>query len=150
MDNKLLPNWVIPFINSARVGTNGVTLVIVNDATGNHEYFRFRRTDHIPYVLVDVVDSPSRDFRYAGVLDEGSFRTTRYSKVRPENAEQARVILNWTLDRVVSGKDLKTVRCLHSGRCGRCGRKLLDPESLDRGLGPDCAKMSASRNLAKP
>lgn len=26
----------------------------------------------------------------------------------------------------------------HEGRCGRCGRKLTTPESIDRGFGPEC------------
>lgn len=30
----------------------------------------------------------------------------------------------------------------HEGQCGRCGRPLTDPESIERGIGPDClAKM---------
>jgi hypothetical protein len=29
----------------------------------------------------------------------------------------------------------------HEGRCGRCGRKLTVPESVDRGFGPECASM---------
>ncbi len=30
----------------------------------------------------------------------------------------------------------------HEGQCGRCGRPLTDPESIARGIGPDClAKM---------
>ena len=28
----------------------------------------------------------------------------------------------------------------HEGRCGRCGRKLTTPESIERGLGPECYK----------
>ena len=28
----------------------------------------------------------------------------------------------------------------HLGRCSRCRRKLTDPESIRRGLGPECAK----------
>jgi hypothetical protein len=28
----------------------------------------------------------------------------------------------------------------HEGKCGRCGRKLTTPESIERGLGPECYK----------
>lgn len=28
----------------------------------------------------------------------------------------------------------------HEGRCGRCGRKLTVPESVESGIGPECAK----------
>jgi len=32
----------------------------------------------------------------------------------------------------------------HEGRCGRCNRKLTVPESIENGLGPECAgKMAA-------
>lgn len=30
----------------------------------------------------------------------------------------------------------------HEGRCGRCGRRLTVPESIDTGLGPTCAAKS--------
>lgn len=30
----------------------------------------------------------------------------------------------------------------HVGKCGRCGRKLSTPASLDTGLGPECAAMA--------
>lgn len=28
----------------------------------------------------------------------------------------------------------------HHGKCSRCGRKLTDPESIERGIGPECIK----------
>lgn len=28
----------------------------------------------------------------------------------------------------------------HEGTCGKCGRKLTTPESIERGLGPECCK----------
>lgn len=33
-------------------------------------------------------------------------------------------------------------RFLFEGRCRRCNRKLTHPESIDSGIGPECAKMS--------
>lgn len=32
----------------------------------------------------------------------------------------------------------------HEGRCGRCGRALTVPESVESGLGPECAQRMAS------
>lgn len=31
----------------------------------------------------------------------------------------------------------------HEGKCGKCGRALTDPESINRGIGPECAKQFA-------
>ena len=33
------------------------------------------------------------------------------------------------------------VEIWHEGRCGRCGRKLTVPESVESGFGPDCIKL---------
>lgn len=30
---------------------------------------------------------------------------------------------------------------IRTGRCGRCGRRLTDPESIRRGIGPECAAL---------
>lgn len=35
----------------------------------------------------------------------------------------------------------------HDGRCGRCGRHLTVPESVARGIGPDCAGQMADADL---
>lgn len=32
---------------------------------------------------------------------------------------------------------------MHTGKCGICGRKLTDRESVERGIGPDCARTLA-------
>ncbi|MCH9729159.1 MAG: hypothetical protein K0U84_05675 [Actinomycetia bacterium] len=32
---------------------------------------------------------------------------------------------------------------MHSGNCGFCGRKLTDPASVERGIGPECLKKLA-------
>lgn len=29
----------------------------------------------------------------------------------------------------------------HEGKCGHCGRKLTTPESIERGIGPECYKL---------
>lgn len=36
---------------------------------------------------------------------------------------------------------LQSVAVYHQGKCCRCGRTLTTPESIQRGLGPECAKM---------
>ena len=32
----------------------------------------------------------------------------------------------------------------HEGRCGRCGRKLTVPESIEAGYGPECINLVAA------
>jgi len=37
-----------------------------------------------------------------------------------------------------------SVQFWHEGRCGRCGRLLSNPDSIQRGLGPECAGLMAA------
>jgi hypothetical protein len=48
--------------------------------------------------------------------------------------------LNIILGYPTLGDDFRTAYAQKSGRCARCGRKLTVPASLNRGLGPECAK----------
>ena len=69
----------------------------------------------------------------------GVVAISRHAKAEAERSRKAKTILDWTF-RAAEGGDLRTVRALHSGCCGRCGRKLTVPESIDTGLGPVCAR----------
>ena len=78
-------------------------------------------------------------FSLIGTLgSDDTVRISRACKADRLKADRAATILNWTI-RNAKADNLRTVRCLHSGSCGRCGRKLTVPESIDTGLGPECA-----------
>ena len=51
-------------------------------------------------------------------------------------------VANWSLNSIVwGGKTLPAgYTAEHAGRCGRCGRMLTVPESIQSGIGPECAK----------
>ena len=47
----------------------------------------------------------------------------------------------WIVSRLARGEDISgKVTIRHEGRCGRCGRKLTTPASIDTGIGPVCAE----------
>ena len=45
----------------------------------------------------------------------------------------------WIWRRTMALREIGPAEFLHTGRCGRCGRKLTVPESIKSGLGPVCA-----------
>ncbi len=51
-------------------------------------------------------------------------------------------VLLWAIDRMQAhdGELPDGYRVFHLGRCLRCGRDLTDPESVQRGIGPECAR----------
>lgn len=92
--------------------------------------------------FVGVLTGPDnrRDYAYAATIaDEGLVpRSTRNARV-PEAAPSMQV-LRWALRHVAEGRALPDGYAVrHMDRCGMCGRALTTPESVDRGLGPECA-----------
>lgn len=50
--------------------------------------------------------------------------------------------LLYVLNAFHKGKTNINVTVMHTGKCGKCGKRLTDPESIALGLGPKCAKES--------
>lgn len=84
----------------------------------------------------------TRDYSYLGMLnvETGQVRTTTKSDLNYDNLIMK--LLNRTLALIwagdVSPMFEKKFDLHHEGRCGRCGRVLTTPESIQRGIGPEC------------
>jgi len=142
LSHALKAEKVLPFMNSPREGRRkGATATIVNDDTGNRITVRFRKPKGFKAVLVDLMTGSDNEesFSFLGTLSGEAVRISPKTRIASEKAQLAGVILNWTI-RNAESDNLRTVRVLHSGSCGRCGRKLTVPESIDTGLGPECSK----------
>lgn len=144
MSHDLSPAAILPYFCSPRAGRRkGAVATITNTATGNRITVRFRRTSPDSKVLfVDLMTGPDNEssYSYLGIFkpDERIVQLTQKCKVSIDKAAVAAQVLNWTL-RAAAAQNLRTVRVQHAGVCGRCGRTLTVPESLDKGLGPECA-----------
>lgn len=95
-----------------------------------------------PAYFVSLLTGPNnlQDYTYMGLLvvQDGCVRVTRKSTYRQDSRPV--VALNWALGRIWRGQDLQpSGRFYHVGRCGRCGRALTVPTSIESGLGPECA-----------
>jgi hypothetical protein len=74
-------------------------------------------------------------FGYLGMIRGGQFSLTRASRATDGAASVKAFRFFWESTQL---HEALVVR--HEGRCGRCGRTLTVPESIDRGIGPDCAE----------
>ena len=88
------------------------------------------------------------------ILGRGGALTDRQKTVLAKNVKTSGVIASpleptdmrarafeWLWRMLKSAKPLPpTFEFWHEGRCGKCGKKLTTPESIERGLGPECAK----------
>lgn len=69
--------------------------------------------------------------------DDFDYRHGKKTKIGQE-AESVKVF-KWLLLRLKQDLIPNHVEVWHMGRCGKCGRPLTVPESIERGIGPDCA-----------
>jgi len=117
---------------------------------GNHYTYGINGKDSDgkfpPSWFVSLLTGPNNetDYNYLGMLEphSGNVRLTRASKFTEETLPVKliqRVIKRiWVNELHIVKQHGYNVH--HSGKCGRCGRKLTTPESLERGIGPECIK----------
>ncbi len=76
------------------------------------------------------------DYQYMGVVDSRGFRLTKASKFSPTSIPVT--AFKWAFENIRFGKIPEKLEFWHAGRCGRCGRMLTVPESVESGYGPEC------------
>lgn len=119
------------------------TFTVLNRETGNRLTFKVKRkeTDKGTLYFVGVLSGPDNtsDYTYLGtIFPDGSFRQTKGSQVGPGAVSYKGFKFIW--ERLRTGWELpEQVEFWHEGRCCKCGRVLTVPESIERGMGPECA-----------
>ncbi len=79
----------------------------------------------------------SRDYTFLGTIFDGlSYRPGRRSSIG--HAAPSNRAFIWAWSAICQGQLPETLEVWHEGRCGKCGRKLTVPESIERGFGPVC------------
>lgn len=82
------------------------------------------------------------DYTYLGLVNKDTLKLVPTTASPAFAADKHRPfrVLAWALSILASGKALPAgYEIRHAGRCGRCGRTLTVPESIELGLGPECA-----------
>lgn len=91
------------------------------------------------FYFISVLTGPDNtsNYTYLGCLTNGQFRDDRRLRIGAD--APSRRAFQWFWRRLQSRQDLSQCEVWHEGRCGRCGRVLTVPESIETGLGPVCA-----------
>ena len=121
------------------------TFTLSNTESGNRFTFRMRalkdrKTGEINpnLIFVSVLNGPSNtsDYMFLGtVFNKAGFKLSPKSHAGAE--AQSVKVFNWFMNNINRLPEMVEVR--HSGKCGKCGRKLTTPESIDSGIGPVCS-----------
>lgn len=88
-------------------------------------------------------------YAYIGYIHrDGNFVYGRKSKIDAEAPSVKGFV--WTYVMLKGDKLSEHVEIWHEGKCGRCARRLTVPESIARGIGPECASMVTRRGVIAP
>lgn len=116
-------------------------LTIVSKATGNRFSYRLRATDDGKGFFVGVMTGTDNEnaYTYLGFIRDRQFRRTAKSRITEDAPSHKAFAFFWRhlceRNHVHEGLEV-----WHEGHCGRCGRTLTVPESIERGIGPECVK----------
>ena len=125
------------------------TLTLTSEITGTHFTFKISQKKNEngnprPMWFVGLLVGPDNtsDYSYLGMINmdnEGAstFRVTPGSKISPLALSARGFAFFWKY--IAADTMPKDMKVQHEGSCGRCGRKLTVPESIERGIGPECA-----------
>jgi hypothetical protein len=116
--------------------------------TGTHFTYQVNRAKNYDGTpanrwFVAVLNGPDNesDYAYIGLLDTRFNGTEFRMTAKSRFGEDANCVKAWKYfwNHVERGVLPDNLVVRHEGRCGRCGRTLTVPESIDRGIGPECA-----------
>lgn len=142
------PTAMRDFVRAGRA-----TFTLVSGKSGTRFTYRVEApADDVdaPIRFVRVLTGPNNetDYKYVGTLRpslEGHWEGLRFLHGGPKAklGDHVPSVLGfgWFVAQLRrnDAEKLGQVEFWHEGRCGRCGRLLTDPESIARGLGPECA-----------
>lgn len=119
-------------------------VTLVSTKTGARFTYRVRlknKESEAPIWFVSLLTGSQNDadFSYLGtVFDNHRYRHGKKSSIG--RTAPSTLAFAWLFARLAANADLSDIEVWHEGRCGRCGRSLTVPESIETGLGPICSR----------
>lgn len=127
------------------------TFTLTSAATGSRFTFKVTRKEDGKPWSVRLLTGPDNDadYSYIGCLiwDKAKYAHPRFLPRKRKEGEEVPAepppserAIDWFVGKALRSDDtFKRVTVHHAGRCGRCGRTLTVPESIETGFGPECA-----------
>lgn len=102
----------------------------------------------IHFVSVLTGSDNTSDYSYIGFIKNGQFVWGKKSHIgiNAPSVEVFRTIFNFiSVNNYIPNK----IEIWHEGKCCRCGRTLTVPESIESGVGPECARIISKNQNQK-
>ena len=113
---------------------------VVSKKSGVRFTYKVKKHDEKDLWFVSVLTGSDNNssYSYLGtIFGDSGFRHTNKSRITPEAPSHK--AFNWLFSMIKQNKPVEEFAEIHhEGRCGRCGRRLTVPESIESGFGPEC------------
>jgi len=130
--NKLENTKALKFIFA---GKSIVTFL--NTKTNNRFTFKVKVAKDSNLFFVSVLTSPDV-YTYIGTCVEGNFKWGKKSVISKD--AQSVKVFEYVINKLKSDNLPDFIEVWHEGFCGKCGKRLTVPQSIETGLGPECIK----------
>jgi hypothetical protein len=120
------------------------TFTVKSKKTGKHFTYKLSApkvknpTKEVHFVNLLTGSDNENNYSFFGtIFDKAVYKHGRKTRITPE--APGVVAFTWLLRNLQNGTVNDQVEIYHEGKCCRCGRKLTHPESIETGVGPECA-----------
>lgn len=119
------------------------TFTFLNTKTGNNFRYKISISDDGKLFFVSALIDEK--YSYLGTINK-NLKYTYGVKSKISKDQQTSKVFLWVIERIFNNTLPDYIEVWHEGKCGKCGRKLTTPKSIDNGIGPECIK-NLSKNL---
>lgn len=119
------------------------TFTITSKKTNQHYSYKVTKTKGNKPVWYVHIQYRYNDYMYAGfiTIQNGKYTFVKGIKGNCDNNDIRIISLLWTLRHANDSDIDEKLDIHHEGKCCKCGRPLTNPDSIELGIGPECAKM---------
>ena len=124
------------------VTAGNATFTLVSAKTGTRFTFKVRvAKDNQSMHFVSVLTGPDNqnDYKYLGYVRRGVYFHGGAKAKIGQDAPSAKAFAWFWQAAVAKRCETPSLQVFHEGACGRCGRPLTVPQSIETGFGPECA-----------
>ena len=119
-------------------------VTFLNTKTDNRFTFKVVKHKKDDIFFVNVLTGPDV-YTFVGTVRNGIYKHSPKSNI--SNEAQSVKVFNYIVNKLTSNNLPDFIEIYHDGRCGKCGRQLTVPESIETGFGPECAKSLSKQTL---
>ena len=113
------------------------TVTFLNSETENRFTYRVKKAKDSNLFFLSVLTGPEQ-YSYLGTISNGNYK--HGAKSNFTTGVQSEKVFSYVLNKLKTESLPECIEIWHEGKCGKCGRQLTVPSSIETGIGPECIK----------